>query len=423
MNVLFSETGKLLVPHLLHTLKSYYYSSDLPIFYFDIETLTHHTYPENHFIHQTNTLFSAKDFLSTYFEDQIKNCTCLEDGTYSTFSHTLFDFFHFLLAPITLKAEVKGFLVAGPLLYSRDDLFSVTTYKQSLPATLQDLVDLLSAHAILKLPPRQYYLSQLLQHLIQKSIYIGPHEALKTQKHFMSLEDMAMHNHYFHLSSKMTLVSSLVLKSQKDEALSLYKKSLLYGDLTQLNLEQMLLTLKESLISLDVLISHQLLNQGYELFKIATLKKVFFEEIYKAKDFPSLVSYGEHMIQTYSDLLTEKSLEGKSSLVQKTLLYIQTHFKQDLDIEKIAKELQVSKTTLCTHFKSDTGYTINQQIKKTRISYAKHLLTYTDEPLFTIALQCGFDNQNYFSTVFKSVEGITPLHYRNQKTAATPLGV
>jgi len=50
-----------------------------------------------------------------------------------------------------------------------------------------------------------------------------------------------------------------------------------------------------------------------------------------------------------------------------------------------------------------------------RIQEAAKLLLGTDLPLVDIALQCGFQNQPHFTTVFKKMTSATPRRWRNAR--------
>ena len=47
-----------------------------------------------------------------------------------------------------------------------------------------------------------------------------------------------------------------------------------------------------------------------------------------------------------------------------------------------------------------------------RVEEAKRLLNNTDDSLLDIAIGVGFDNQSYFTSVFKKLTGLTPGQYR-----------
>jgi AraC-like DNA-binding protein len=55
-----------------------------------------------------------------------------------------------------------------------------------------------------------------------------------------------------------------------------------------------------------------------------------------------------------------------------------------------------------------------------RVGEAKNLLRETDLPLIEIASRVGFEDQSYFSRVFRNVVGISPGRYRRTSDGTLP---
>jgi two-component system response regulator YesN len=83
-----------------------------------------------------------------------------------------------------------------------------------------------------------------------------------------------------------------------------------------------------------------------------------------------------------------------------------------LSVNTLSGAFCLSQAYLCSYFKKETQYTINQYITNIRIEQAKYLLSYTNDKIYDIALKIGFCDTNYFSALFKKQVGITPLEYR-----------
>ena len=63
-------------------------------------------------------------------------------------------------------------------------------------------------------------------------------------------------------------------------------------------------------------------------------------------------------------------------------------------------------------FKEKTGINFIDYVNKTRIDKAKAMLKGTDNKVYKIAKDLGYDNAKYFFRVFKKVTGQTPEVYR-----------
>ncbi len=90
------------------------------------------------------------------------------------------------------------------------------------------------------------------------------------------------------------------------------------------------------------------------------------------------------------------------------------HADPDLLVETIALDVGLSESYLCTLFKQACGVTVKDHVTRVRIERAKELLRASVDKLHAVALQVGFRDANYFSTVFKREVGLTPREYRER---------
>lgn len=91
--------------------------------------------------------------------------------------------------------------------------------------------------------------------------------------------------------------------------------------------------------------------------------------------------------------------------------YMISHITEMTNIDKMAKDLQVSRSYLMKKCKELTGMSVQELNEKIKIQRAKELLEKTDMSFAQLAIEVGFKNQNYFSTVFKKVSGTTPSQW------------
>lgn len=92
--------------------------------------------------------------------------------------------------------------------------------------------------------------------------------------------------------------------------------------------------------------------------------------------------------------------------------YINLHYKEDLSLEGLAELCDIGANYLSRKFRHYTGTTVVKYIRMRRVEKAKELLIKTNDSISEIAYQCGFNDSNYFSYVFKQSEKISPLKYR-----------
>ena len=99
--------------------------------------------------------------------------------------------------------------------------------------------------------------------------------------------------------------------------------------------------------------------------------------------------------------------------VMKLTHHINESFDKPLTLEDAAKSIGMDRTYLSKLFHSNTGFTFKSYLSIIRIKHAKELLRESGKSVTEIAHSCGFEDSNYFSTVFKKSENMTPLEYRS----------
>lgn len=94
--------------------------------------------------------------------------------------------------------------------------------------------------------------------------------------------------------------------------------------------------------------------------------------------------------------------------------YINKHFSEIHYIEQIAEQMHVSKHHLCRVFKNSMGITLIDYLNNIKIKNACNFLESSDKDMLEISQLCGFHSSAYFSNVFKSITGCSPLKYRRE---------
>jgi len=85
---------------------------------------------------------------------------------------------------------------------------------------------------------------------------------------------------------------------------------------------------------------------------------------------------------------------------------------KDWTIEKMAKEVWLTRSRFSVLYKSLFGTSPNADLIDIRIDYGKALLENTNETILNISERCGYSSVEYFIRVFSKKMGVSPLQYR-----------
>ena len=94
--------------------------------------------------------------------------------------------------------------------------------------------------------------------------------------------------------------------------------------------------------------------------------------------------------------------------------YLIEHFREPIELGKIADLVGLTPTSFCRYFKKMTGKTLFDAVLQYRLEAAAQLLVRTAKPVNEIAFSSGFENAPYFNRAFKKWKGVSPRVFRNQ---------
>lgn len=127
------------------------------------------------------------------------------------------------------------------------------------------------------------------------------------------------------------------------------------------------------------------------------------------------------MINYVTDLLFavnhEFSLKPNNTIekyYREAMNYIQKNFMSTISLSDVADHLGISTGYLSIIFKQKKMGSFVKHLRGLRVQEAKKLLTSSGKKVYEIALELGFYNSRYFSELFKSETGFTPLDYRKK---------
>lgn len=103
------------------------------------------------------------------------------------------------------------------------------------------------------------------------------------------------------------------------------------------------------------------------------------------------------------------------NVIFKAAAYIKEHLNERISLEQAAAQVYLSKSYFCRILKSELGCTFTEYVNRLRIERGKALLLGTRKSISEISYEVGFEDQSYFTRIFKKQTGMSPGKYRELK--------
>ncbi|MFT3981544.1 MAG: AraC family transcriptional regulator [Ferruginibacter sp.] len=167
-------------------------------------------------------------------------------------------------------------------------------------------------------------------------------------------------------------------------------------------------------------------NSKYGIVFRGKTKKKVTEAMKQMKEMAAFQRYQQllHILQLLGtskeyDLLNEQALLSTSinkhkARLQKIFTYVEQHYKEEIDMQKIAGITALSVPSFCNYFKKTTQTTFTEFVNRYRVQKACYLLQ-QDKTIAEACFESGFNNVTYFNKVFKNVMNKTPSSFIRER--------
>ncbi|MFI3174057.1 MAG: PocR ligand-binding domain-containing protein [Bacillota bacterium] len=328
-----------------------------------------------------------------------------------------------IVFPLLNETSLVGSVLIGPFLMVPPDstLISELLNTFSVQAIdLLELYDLLQEIAVVT-PQKIQQISRLLDYLLNP--LLGEHNEEFMINHIKGLQQSKINEsiqmykrsggtsqNTYPYKKEQALISKIKMGAIKEakDILNDLLGYILYDE--GKNLE----ALKIRSIELCSLFSRAAIEGGAPSSIAFNLNHDFLESILKMKNSEDLAIKLEYAIEAFSRSISVKAQDSgkQQEVIQKAANYISTHYAERLSLEEVANHVGLNASYFSTLFKESTGTSFKEHLNAVRVEESKKLLAHTTQSVIHIASAVGFEDQGYFTKVFKKYTGLTPKQFR-----------
>jgi AraC-like DNA-binding protein/ligand-binding sensor protein len=323
-------------------------------------------------------------------------------------------------SPITVDGQLAGGLVGGPLLIADKEDYIVhdVLERNGLDVSLFEEFKELLACFVPASPERTRHLSDLLACAardVSARLAEERRDAAEARRQeddihsaIQSFQKKEFSTYFYPLETERELLAAL---SSGDRNTARRLLSDLLGHI-RLSSGDRLETVRARVLELLVLLSRAAMTGGADSEQVFFLNDRYLSEIDHLHSVEALSLWLSRIMTRFLRYVFDMTDIKHKDMMFKAADYMKKHYAQKLTLEEVAGSVYLSPSYFSKVFKETMGHTFNVYLNRLRIEKSKLLLLSGTESITDICDRVGFEDQSYFTKVFKKYAGMTPARYR-----------
>jgi len=140
---------------------------------------------------------------------------------------------------------------------------------------------------------------------------------------------------------------------------------------------------------------------------------------YELRTQAHLLSIWAALLENNRELLRSPAAVPPAAQARMTKMtdFINRHYMEDITLREIASAANISDGECCRFFRRMTSLSPIIYLTHFRITKSAALLASTDMSILSVAMQCGFASNSYYTERFREFMNCTPTEYRRRFSA------
>ncbi|QEN08235.1 helix-turn-helix domain-containing protein [Oceanispirochaeta crateris] len=172
---------------------------------------------------------------------------------------------------------------------------------------------------------------------------------------------------------------------------------------------------KARVLELLVLLSRAAVEGGADAEQIFGMNYNYLKEINNYNSVEGLAGWLARVIVRFSDLVFDLRDVKHADAIYQTIQYINKNYAEKVTLDEVASSVYLSPAYFSKIFKEEMKCNFNAYLNQVRINKSKNLLINSKFSLVEIAGMVGYEDQSYFTKVFKKMTDLSPGKYREKR--------
>lgn len=172
--------------------------------------------------------------------------------------------------------------------------------------------------------------------------------------------------------------------------------------------------IRPRIIELIVVLSRASIDAGADSREIFLYNDTYMQQINNFSDIEELSIWITGVMHRFIQHSFDFAQIKHSDVVFKAMEYIRQNYDRKISLDDIAQHVFLSRSYLSSLFREEVGQTLFSYINQVRVEKSKLFLMDPSVSLAEAAALCGFEDQSYFTKVFRKHTGLSPKQYRDR---------
>ncbi|HEX7712646.1 MAG TPA: AraC family transcriptional regulator, partial [Bacillota bacterium] len=174
-------------------------------------------------------------------------------------------------------------------------------------------------------------------------------------------------------------------------------------------------TIKTRVIELVVVLSRAAMEGGADNEVIFGLNYHYLREVNGLQTVDELAFWLSKVMARFTDSVFNLTNVKNSDILYKAVAYMRENYAQEIKLEKLARHVNLSPTYFSKIFNEGMHCNFSNYLNVLRVENSKKYLLNEEIPLVEVAGLVGFQDQSYYTKVFKRIINISPGEFRKSR--------